>query len=420
VKSLPPPRTAEPRVSAERPALLGAFQFRDFRLLWFGLLVSNLGTWMQFTALGFYVVKIAPTPSLAPLYVGLIGASRAIPVLLLSPIAGVIADRYPRRRVLLITNVIIALLALVLALVMARNDASLAVLMAISTLQAGTQAFDSPARQSWIPLMVGREYVGNAIGLNSFAFNAPSIVGPPIAGILIASAGVATCAFINAAATLAVVAALLFMKPVGVIEGRREPFVQQILDGVRFLAGDPVLRWVVLSLVVTSLFVRPYTFLMPAYAAHIVHTDARGLGILLAASGLGAIGGAFVTAMIRGDRRSAIWFWSCATMSLLFAVLGTIDNVPFALPVLVVLGSASLTYIGTANFLLQTLAPDDMRGRAISVYSMILLGLVPAGSLLLGSIASIFDLHVSMIGGGTISLVCALWFYLANPRLREA
>jgi len=420
VKSLPPPRTSEPRVSAERPALLGAFQFRDFRLLWFGLLVSNLGTWMQFTALGFYVVKIAPTPSLAPLYVGLIGASRAIPVLLLSPIAGVIADRYPRRRVLLITNVIIALLALVLALVMARNDASLAVLMAISTLQAGTQAFDSPARQSWIPLMVGREYVGNAIGLNSFAFNAPSIVGPPIAGILIASAGVATCAFINAAATLAVVAALLFMKPVGVIEGRREPFVQQILDGVRFLAGDPVLRWVVLSLVVTSLFVRPYTFLMPAYAAHIVHTDARGLGILLAASGLGAIGGAFVTAMIRGDRRSAIWFWSCATMSLLFAVLGTIDNVPFALPVLVVLGSASLTYIGTANFLLQTLAPDDMRGRAISVYSMILLGLVPAGSLLLGSIASIFDLHVSMIGGGTISLVCALWFYLANPRLREA
>jgi len=420
VKSLPSPRTSEPRVSAERPALLGAFQFRDFRLLWFGLLVSNLGTWMQFTALGFYVVKIAPTPSLAPLYVGLIGASRAIPVLLLSPIAGVIADRYPRRRVLLITNVIIALLALALALVMARNDASLGVLMAISTLQAGTQAFDSPARQSWIPLMVGREYVGNAIGLNSFAFNSPSIVGPPIAGILIASAGVATCAFINAAATLAVVAALLLMKPVGVIEGRREPFVQQILDGVRFLAGDPVLRWVVLSLVVTSLFVRPYTFLMPAYAAHIVHTDARGLGILLAASGLGAIGGAFVTAMIRGDRRSALWFWSCATMSVLFAVLGTIDNVPFALPVLVVLGSASLTYIGTANFLLQTLAPDDMRGRAISVYSMILLGLVPAGSLLLGSIASIFDLHVSMIGGGAISLVCALWFYLANPRLREA
>ena len=420
MKSLPPPRTSEPRVSAERPALLGAFQFRDFRLLWFGLLVSNLGTWMQFTALGFYVVQIAPTPSLAPLYVGLIGASRAVPVLLLSPIAGVIADRYPRRRVLLITNVIIALLALLLAVVMARNGASIVVLMAISTLQAGTQAFDSPARQSWIPLMVGREYVGNAIGLNSFAFNSPSIVGPPIAGILIASAGVATCAFINAAATLAVVAALLLMKPVGVTEGRREPFVQQILDGVRFLAGDPVLRWIVLSLVVTSLFVRPYTFLMPAYAAHIVHTDARGLGILLAASGLGAIGGAFVTAMIRGDRRSAIWFWSCATMSLLFAVLGTIDNVPFALPVLVVLGGASLTYIGTANFLLQTLAPDDMRGRAISVYSMILLGLVPAGSLLLGSIASIFDLHVSMIGGGAISLVCALWFYLANPRLREA
>ena len=420
MKNLRPPRAAEPRVSAARPSLLGAFQFQDFRYMWFGLLVSNLGTWMQFTAIGFYVVKIAPTPALAPLYVGLIGASRAIPVLLLSPIAGVIADRYPRRRVLLITNAALAVFALLLALIIVRGEGSIGVLMAVSTLQAGTQAFDSPARQSWIPLLVGREYVGNAIGLNSFAFNAPSIIGPPLAGILIATVGVATCVFINAAATLAVIVALVLMKPVGVSEVRREPFLQQILDGVRFLAADPVLRWIVLSLIVTSLFVRPYTFLMPAYAAHIVHTDARGLGILLASAGLGAIGGAFITAMIGGDRRAALWFWSCAMMSLLFAVLGTTADMRIAIPILVVLGSASLTYIGTANFLMQTLSPDAMRGRSISVYSMILLGLVPAGSLLLGSIATLLDLHVAMIGGGLLSLACTLWFYLAHPRLRQS
>ena len=420
MKSLPPVRAAEPRVSAARPALLGAFQFRDFRYLWFGLLVSNLGTWMQFTAIGYYVVKIAPTPALAPLYVGLIGASRAIPVLLLSPIAGVIADRYPRRRVLLITNGALAVFALLLAVVIARGEGSMPVLMALSTFQAATQAFDSPARQSWIPLLVGREYVGNAIGLNSFAFNSPSIVGPPLAGILIATLGVSACVFINAGATLAVILALILMKPVGVSNVNRDPFISQILDGVRFLARDPVLRWVVLSLVVTSLFVRPFTFLLPAYAAHVVHTDARGLGILLASVGVGAIGGAFVTAMAGGERRAALWFWSCTAMSLLFAILGSVGNVAFAIPVLILLGTASLTYIGTANFLMQTLSSDEMRGRSISVYSMILLGLVPAGSLLLGSIATLFDLHVAMIGGGALSLVCAIWIYLAHPRLREA
>ncbi|MBV8298265.1 MAG: MFS transporter, partial [Candidatus Eremiobacteraeota bacterium] len=196
---------AEPRIPDRRPGFLGPFRFKDFSLLWTGLLISNLGTWMQFTALGFYVAAMAPNARLGALDIGLIGAARAVPVLVLSPFAGVVADRYPRRFVLFITNGTTSALSFVLFGLVATNHAPLWTLMITSGLQAATQSFDAPARQSWVPLMVPREYVGGAIGLNSVAFNAPSVVGPPLAGLLIAAIGVAPCFLVNAVTTLAVV-----------------------------------------------------------------------------------------------------------------------------------------------------------------------------------------------------------------------
>ncbi|GAC1598791.1 MAG: MFS transporter [Candidatus Velthaea sp.] len=409
---------AEPRVPDRRPSVLGTLRYRDFRLLWTGLLVGNLGTWMQFTALGYEVVHIAPSESLAALYVGLIGASRAIPVLLLSPFAGVVADRYPRRRVLLATNIATALFALALALIIASGNSSLGLLMLLSGLQAATQSFDAPARQSWVPLMVPREYVASAIGFNSFAFNAPSVVGPPVAGLVIAAGGVAACMYANAVLTLAVVIALIFMKPVAASSTRRDGLFAAISEGVRYLYDHPVLRWIVLLLVATSLLVRPYNFLLPAYAAHVVHTDARGLGLLMAASGLGALGGAIVTAAIMPRRRSVLWAASALVLSIGVAMLGLTANMTVALMDLTLIGLATLTFLGSSNILMQTLSPDDMRGRSISVYSMIVLGFVPAGSLLLGSIASIAGLRATLLWGGVLAILCTLWVYAVHPRLR--
>jgi MFS family permease len=410
---------AEPRVPDRRPGFLGAFGFRDFRLLWGGLLVSNLGTWMQFTALGYYVASLAPNARVGALDIGLLGAARAVPVLLLSPFAGVVADRYPRRRVLVMTNLATSLIAFAIFVLIGTHHAPLWTLMITSGLAAAIQSFDAPARQSWVPLMVPREFVAGAIGLNSVAFNAPSVVGPPLAGLLIAGIGVAPCFLVNAFTTLAVVVALGLMKPAPPSSTHRGNVVAAILEGMRFLIGHPVLRWVVVLLIVSSLTIRPYNFLLPAYAVHEVHTDARGLGWLMAAAGAGAIGGAFFTAA-SGDRRGLIWIVSGLIGSLGVGLLGlTASFVPAAL-ILVVVGAATLSFIGSSNILLQTLAPDDMRGRALSVYGMILLGLVPLGSLLIGAIASLLGLRGTFALGGALAVAVTLWIAFTKPEVREA
>ncbi|MEA2666221.1 MAG: hypothetical protein QOI11_3165, partial [Candidatus Eremiobacteraeota bacterium] len=339
--------------------------------------------------------------------------------LVLSPFAGVVADRYPRRRVLLATNLATSLTSFLIFVLIATHHAPLWMLMVTSGLAAATQAFDAPARQSWVPLMVPREYVGGAIGFNSVAFNAPSVVGPPLAGLLIAGIGVAPCFLVNAFTTLAVVLALFLMRPAPPSSTRRGNVVAAIAEGVRFLAVHPVLRWVILLLIVTSLTIRPYNFLLPAYAVHDVHTDARGLGWLMAAAGAGAIAGAFVTAA-GGERRGTIWIVSGVLGSLGVGLLGlTTQFVPAAL-ILAVVGAATLSFIGSSNILLQTLAPDDMRGRALSVYSMILLGLVPLGSLLVGAVASLFGLRWTFVGAGAVAVAVALWIALTKPALRAS
>ena len=407
-------------VPRPRSALLVPFRSRDFRLLWFGMLCSNLGTWMQFTTLGYLVVKLAGTPRLAALDVGILGASSAIPAVLFSPLGGVAADRFPRRRVLFVTNGITSVLAFAVFVLIGTGHAPIWTLMITSGLQAATQSFDAPARQSWVPVMVPREYVGGAIGLNSVAFNGPSVIGPPLAGLLIAAVGVAPCFLVNAVTTLAVVVALAFMQPAPPSSTRRGNVLAAILEGVRFLIVHPVLRWVVLLLVVSSVTIRPYNFLLPAYAVHVVHTDAKGLGLLMAATGVGAICGAFFTAATGSDRRGSIWIASAVIAALGIVGLGLTPWFGVAALSLCVVGLATLSFIGSSNILLQTLSPDDMRGRVISVYGMILLGFVPLGSLLLGALASLMPMRVTFVLGGAISAGVALWIAIAQPAVRDA
>ena len=320
---------------------------------------------------------------------------------------------------LFLTNAMISLLALVLALLATFHMLALWEILVISVLRSGTQSFDAPARQSWVPMLVPREYVGNAIGLNSIAFNAPSVIGPPLAGLLILTTGIAASFYINAGATLAVVVALLMMKPAPPSSTERESVFAAIVEGVRFLARDPVLRPVVLLLVVTCLFVRPYSQLLPAYAAHVLLVDARGLGFLYTATGSGAICGSLVTAIVGSRRRGVVWFASAIVMSLGTALLGFVHSFPLAIAVLAMIGTATLSFAGSSNVLLQSLSPDEMRGRSIAVFTMIILGLVPTGSLLLGSLGSLIGLSESLIVGGAMSLLLAVVIFASNARLRE-
>jgi len=410
----------EEAIPKRAPAVFGALKFRDFRLLWGGLLVSNLGTWMQFTASGYFIVKLAGTPEAASFYVGLLGAARAIPVVLLSPVAGVVADTWPRRRVLFATNAAISLLALLLAALTSLQHINIWGVIGISMMNAAAQSFDAPARQSWVPLMVDREYVGNAIGLNSVAFNAPAIVGPAIAGLLIVYVGIAGSFYANAVATLAVIAALIFMKPSPPSSRVRESILTSIRYGLTFLFEHPILKYIILFFTISAMLVRPYSNLLPAYALIHFHTDAIGLSFAISAQGIGALAGALLVALVGSrERRGVLWIASLFVMSAGVVVLGFMNSLYVALPVLVIIGLATMTFLGSSNILIQTLSPDHVRGRAISVYSMIALGLVPAGSFIVGGLGAIIALHNAFVICAGLTTLMILWLWITKPALRS-
>lgn len=403
----------------DRLTILAPLRFRDFRLLWIGLMISNLGTWMQFTAMGFYVSELAGSPHRAALYLGILGGARAVPVLLLSPVAGVVADTQPRRRVLVLTNVTMSLAALALAVLATIHHLSMIGLVIISAVNAAANAFDSPVRQSWTPHLVDRPLLGNAIGLTSVAFNAPAVIGPAIAGLLIVWVGVAGSFYINAVATLAVVVAIMMMAsspPSGAV---REPMLQSIRTGLHFLAKHPILRWIILVFTVTAVFVRPYSQLIPAFVVNTLSGSAQSLGWAVAAVGVGGFGGALITAAFAGrERRSTQWVLAGSLMSAGVLLLGFIWNIGLTIPVFFAIGLGTLAFLGASNTLIQTLSPDDVRGRAISVYTMIAVGVVPGGSLVLGAIASQIGLHTTFQIAGGICLITVISVYLLNSIIR--
>lgn len=402
-----------------RASILTPLRYRDFRLLWIGLLVSNLGTWMQFTAMGFFVARLAGSPHRAAFDLGILGAARAAPVLILSPLAGVVADRLPRRRVLFVTNTTMALAALALALLATAHRLNMTSLVLVSAVSSAAMAFDSPTRQSWVPLMVDREYVGNAVGLNSIAFNAPAVVGPALAGLLIVWIGVAGAFYFNAAATLAVVVAVMMMQPSPPSSARRESTLRAMRQGIAFILRHPALRWIILAQLITSLLTRPYSQLVPALAVNLLHASARGLGWAVSAIGVGGFGGAIVTAYFaQRERRSTLWVQSGIVMSIAVLGLGLVPSLAFALPLLFAAGVGTLASLGATNTLIQTLSPDDVRGRALSIYTMIAIGIVPLGALVDGAIATAIGLRETFVLAGAFCAVlfAAIWFLRAAVR----
>ncbi len=404
----------------KRPAsIFAALRYRDYRLLWGGLMVSNLGTWMQFTAMGYFVARLAGSPHAAALDLGILGASRAIPVLLLSPLAGVIADRLPRRRVLVVTNTTMAIAALLLALLASANRLDMIGLVLISALNSAANAFDSPTRQSWVPLLVDRQYVGNAVGLNSVAFNAPAVIGPALAGVLIVAVGVAGSFYVNAVLTLAVVVAVMMMSPAPPTAKVREPMLRAMRQGIVFLLAHPILRWILLAFFITAVFARPYSQLIPAFTENVLHAGPRGLGWAVSAIGIGGFGGALITAYFaQRERRSRLWLQAGLLMSCGIIVLGFAPTLVLTLPVLFLIGVGTMALLGATNTLIQMLSPDEVRGRALAVYTMIAIGVVPAGSLIDGAIAALIGLHEMFGLSGALCVVTFLAIWFLKPQVR--
>lgn len=389
------------------PRRFGAFSYREFRLLWFGLVVSNTGSWMASLAQGWLVVELSPSPALAPFYLGLVGFVRSIPVVLLSGFAGTIADRVDRRRILIVSQTVLGLSGLALAVLSQFHVVKIWHVMVLAALSSGGSAFDAPTRQSLVPLLVRPRELMSAIGLNSAAFNGPAIIGPAIGGILVGTVGVAACFYLNALSYGAVLIALALMTPKPPIAGKERPGIwEETLEGLRYVRNHvPVLAIFVLSALV-ALIARPYIQLLPAFVKGVMHGGPQTLGVVMAASGAGALAGSIVTALIDLQRkRGALLVASGVATGLSLSLFALSREIVLGLVALSALGVSIMLFMGMTNTLLQVYTPLEIRGRVMSLYTMIFLGFMPFGSWLLGTAASLTSLPVTLAAAGLVVVV---------------
>ena len=390
----------------------------NFRALFIGQAVSNWGDRMLNVALAFAVLELGGDAA----DVGVVLAARMLPLVLSLLAGGVVADRVDRRRLLLTTQAIVGGLSLLLAVLTSLEIVTVWQIMTIAFLSASVMSFDMPARQAMVPDLVGKDRLMNAVGLNSAAFSGAAVIGPSLAGVLIGANGVAGCFYLNAVSFLATIAALLVIRAPGKGGAKRGAMWDKLTEGLRYIRGHRVVFALFALVAVPSLFGRPYQQLMPVFARDVLGGGPRLYGLLMAASGAGALLGALATASLGAfGRKGPILIGSTVAFGLALIGFALSGHIAPSLGLLVLAGGGSTLYMGAVNTLLQTTVPDEFRGRIMSVYSLILGGFMPLGGMLLGAAASLAG-SVSLVvaAGGAVSALCALVAAVAVPGLRRA
>jgi MFS family permease len=396
--------------------VLRALAHRDFRLFFFGQLVSLIGTWMQSVAQSWLVYRLTGSSVL----LGLVGFAGQVPVFLLSPAGGTLADTRSRHRIIIATQTLAMLLALALAALTLSGRVQLSHIFLLASLLGVVNAFDIPARQSFLVQLVGRDDLMNAIALNSSMFNGARILGPAIAGILVAAIGEGWCFLLNGVSYLAVLACLLRMHPKPVPQWPRgATALGRIVEGFRFVAGTAPIRALLLLLGLVSLAGMPYAVLMPIFADEILHAGARGLGLLMGASGLGALLGALTLAARRQVRGLGRWVaYAAAAFGLSLIAFAWSRHFWLSAALLVPAGFAMIVQTAASNTLIQAMVPDGLRGRVMSVYSMMFMGMAPFGALLSGLLAARLGAPGAVALGGGACIAGSIVFGLNLPGLR--
>ncbi|HVB37007.1 MAG TPA: MFS transporter [Vicinamibacterales bacterium] len=398
------------------PVLVRAFAHRNYRLYFFGQFVSVTGTWMQAIAQAWLVYRLTGSA----VQLGLVSFAGQIPVFLLSPIGGAVADRYSRHRAVITTQTSAMLLALILAGLTLGGIVRVWEIFVLAALLGVVNAFDIPARQAFLVEMVGREDLMNAIALNSSLVNAARVVGPAVAGLLVAAIGEGWCFFVNGISYVAVLGCLLAMRlPPRAAPGRGHSATRAIIEGFGFVWRTGPIRALLVLLGIVSLTALPYSVLMPVFADRVLHGGADTLGLLMGASGFGALIGALSLAARRGVRGLGRWV---AVASLAFGLLLGLFAVSrtlwLAMVLMVPIGAAMMIEMSASNTLIQAMVPDALRGRVMAVYSMMFMGMAPFGSLVAGVIAERFGSPWALAAGGLGCAVSAGVFWLRLPAHR--
>lgn len=395
-----------------------SLRHRNYRLFFSGQSISLIGTWMQRIALPWVVYQMTGSEVL----LGVVGFASTIPSFLLAPVAGVLIDRWSRYRVLIATQIIAMLQAGVLAALSLTGNLDIWNIIVLSVVLGCINSFDMPARQSFVINMVNdKEDIGNAVALNSMMFNGARLVGPSVAGVVLALAGEGICFLTNAVSYIFVIVSLFAMKVEPSVEKKNKAHIfKEMKEGLDYTFGFPPIKSVILLLGLVSLMGFSYQVLMPVYAKDILHGDSHTYGFLMGGAGAGALLGALYLA----SRDSVLKLGrlipaAAALLSTGLIALSLTSLFPISMFLMFFTGLGMMTYTAASNTILQTLADEDKRGRVMSFYTMALMGTAPFGSLLAGWLAKIIGTPWTIFAGGAACLLGALVFYRRLPALKK-
>jgi MFS family permease len=392
-----------------------AFKHRNFRLYFAGQLISFTGTWMTTTAQGWLVYQLTGSKAL----LGIVAAAASAPMLFFATWGGWVADRYPKRSVIVCTQICSMTLSLAMAALVWTKVVQPWHIIVLAVLGGITMAFDMPARQSFVIEMTSREDLMNAISLNSSAFNCARIIGPSIAGLLMAHVGIALCFLFDGISFIPVIAGLLLMrlpKKEVHIDSKTGP-IGQALEGFRYVSAHRRVLTILSLFTVVGIFGWSYSVLMPAFAHDVLHLGANGYGLLMAGSGVGALAAALTVASAghilptRTMSLGGIWIFSVALVLFAFN-----KNLYVGVLLLAIVGFGVVLYFSTSNTVLQSIVPDEMRGRVMGIWALIFGGMIPLGSLEAGLMADFLGTPSTMAIG---ALICALAAFVTLQVIRK-
>jgi len=392
-------------------------EHRNFRLFWIGQTVSLTGTWMQQVAQGWLALQLSDSAFI----VGLVSAAGSLPILFFTLYAGVIVDRVDKLKLVTIAQTLLAIEAGVLWWAVWADWITIPLLVILSLINGLISAIEIPARQSLIVELVGRDDIVDAVALNSGGFNLARIIGPSVAAAVIAGAGLAWCFGINALSYFAVIGCLVAVKlPKFVPVQKDVTALEEFREGIAYIGSRREVTGLFGVIAVYSIFGFQYLTLMPVIARDVLHTDASGYGLLVTFVGIGAVCGALTLAALSARvRRGRLFTASAITFALLLILFSLVNVRPVAAGVLLFLGLTMLINGALANGILQSVVPDQLRGRVMAAYVFVYVGFTPIGSLIAGAMARVTSVQWAIGTGGAIMLLYAIWAFWKFPELRR-
>jgi MFS family permease len=402
-----------------RPRRFSALANRNFALLWIGLAISNSGSWMQMVAQGLLVYDLTHSP----FWLGVVGAARAVSMIVLPPMGGVLADRLPRLKLLKITQSLSLLVQIVLATLVGLGVVQVWQIIALAFLSGAVNAFDQPTRQALLPDLVKREDLTNAIALNSAVWQGSALIGPSLAGLVITGFSLAAAFYLNALTFSAVLIALFLMKGVPEYSGgprRTRGLLDDLREGLRYAGKTRLVLTLLVMAAITSIFGRSYQHLLPVFAREVLGRGATGLGLMMSAPGAGTLVGAMLLGAL-GDvrRKGLVFFAGIFALSVLLIGFTLSRSFVLTLAILFLVGVAAIIFSTMMATMLQLTAPAQMRGRVMSLVTVAMQGFNPIGAMLVGALATAIGTPAAVALAASIVSVAALLAMIRAPDVRD-